>query len=136
MQFLFMMTANIKLMTRMIDGCLILKKIEEETSEIASESDGHSAMLTVEKWAFLLGFSCPIPTSLLLAPIILGPGEATHSELLGTKTVNWVLINKPTYRWLNQWMMIVSNEQKIFSNNKKSEHSDDSHSSAKLKKSC
>ena len=42
-------------------------------------------MLTVEIWAFLSGFSCPTPTLLLLAPILLGPGEATHSELLGMK---------------------------------------------------
>ena len=52
------------------------------------ESDGNTAMLTVEIWAFLSGFSCPTPTLLLLAPILLGLGEATHPELLGTK---WVI---------------------------------------------
>ena len=36
-------------MTRMMDGCLILKKIWEEESEIVSESDGSTAVLTVEK---------------------------------------------------------------------------------------
>ena len=52
-----------------------------------SESDGNTAMLTVEMGAFLLGFSCPTPAVLLLAPILLGLGEATRSELLGTKRV-------------------------------------------------
>ena len=51
------------------------------------ESDGNSAMLSVEMLPFLSGFSCPTPTVLLLAPILLGPGEATHSELPGTKRV-------------------------------------------------
>ena len=43
--------------------------IGEEESETVSESDGNSAMLTVEMWAFLSGFSCPAPTFILLAPI-------------------------------------------------------------------
>ena len=52
-----------------------------------SESDGNTAMVTVKMWAFLSGFSCPTPTLLLLAPILLGLGEATHSELLDRKRV-------------------------------------------------
>ena len=36
---------------------------------------------------FIGFFSCPIPTLLLLAPILLGPGEATHSELVGLNRV-------------------------------------------------
>ena len=72
------MTANIKLMTQVMAGCLILNKLE---SEIVSESDGNTAMLTVEMRACLSGFSCSTPTLLLLAPILLlGLGEATHSK--------------------------------------------------------
>ena len=48
---------------------------------MVSESDGNTAMLTIKMLAFLLGFSCPTPTLLLLAPIL----QVTHSELLGTK---------------------------------------------------
>ena len=59
----------------------------EEETEIVSESDGNTAMLTVEMSAFISGFSCPNPTLLLLAPILLGLGEVTHSELLGTKWI-------------------------------------------------
>ena len=57
---------------------------DEKESEIVSESDGNAAMLTVKMWAFLSIFSCPTQTALLLAPILLGPGEATHSESFGT----------------------------------------------------
>ena len=51
------------------------------------ENDGNTAMLTVKMLAFLSGFSCPTPTFLLLAPMLLRLGEATHSELLGMKRV-------------------------------------------------
>ena len=54
--------------------------IGEEESDIGSESDGKTAMLTVEMIAFLSFFFCPTPTLLLLAPILLGLGEATRSE--------------------------------------------------------
>ena len=40
-------------------------------SEVGSESDGNTAVLTVEMWAFLSGFSCPTQTLLCLAPIII-----------------------------------------------------------------
>ena len=53
-----------------------------------SESDGNTAVLIVEMWVFLSGFSCPTPTLLPSAPKLLWLGEATHSELLGTKRVN------------------------------------------------
>ena len=45
---------------------------------------------SVEMWAFLSGFffSCPTPTLLRFATKLIGLGEATHSELLGTKRVN------------------------------------------------
>ena len=39
-------------MTRTMDGFSILKKIWKE-SEVVSESDGNTATLTVEMWAFL-----------------------------------------------------------------------------------
>ena len=58
-----------------------------------SESDGNTAMLAVKMGSFLPGFSCPTPTLLLLAPILLGIGEATHSELLGTKRDNCTVIS-------------------------------------------
>lgn len=45
-------------------------------------------MFTVKMWAVLLGFSCPTQTLLLLAPILLGLQEVTHSELFGTNGVN------------------------------------------------
>ena len=61
--------------------------IGEEESDIVSESDGNTTMLTIEMWAFLLFFSCPTPTLLLSAAISLGLGEVTDSELLGTKRV-------------------------------------------------
>ena len=48
-------------------------------------------MLAVEMWAFLSRFSCPTPTVLLLAPILLGQGEVTHSELLDTKRVKLMM---------------------------------------------
>ena len=68
----------------------------EKESEIKSQSDGNTVMLTVEMWTFLSGFSCPTQTLLLLAQISLGPGEATHSELLSMKRFkfsgqNWTL---------------------------------------------
>ena len=44
-------------------------------------------------WAFLSRFSCPTLALLLLAPILLGPGEAIHSELLGTKRVKGWLVS-------------------------------------------
>ena len=47
-------------------------------------------MLTVEIWTLLSGFSCPIPTLPLIAPILLGLGEATHSKSLGMKRVKEV----------------------------------------------
>ena len=56
--------------------------IGEEESEDVSEGDGNTAILTVRMWAFFSGFSCPIWTLLLLAPILLELGEATHSENL------------------------------------------------------
>ena len=55
-----------------------------------SESDGNAAMLTVKMSTFLPGFSFPTPTLLLLTPKLFGLGKATHSELLGTKSVNRV----------------------------------------------
>ena len=61
-------------MTRLMEGCLILNKLGEEESEIVSESDGNTAMLTVKVRAFLSGFSSPTPTLLLLTPILLGLG--------------------------------------------------------------
>ena len=39
--------------------------IGEEESDVVSESDGNTAMLTVEMYAFLLFFSCPIPSDSL-----------------------------------------------------------------------
>ena len=39
-------------------------------SEVGSESDGNTAVLTVEMWGFLSGFSCSTQTLFLLAPII------------------------------------------------------------------
>ena len=66
--------------------------IGEEESDIVSESDGNTAMLTVEMWTFLLSFSCPTPTLLLLAPVLLGLGETDHSEILGTERVNQIKV--------------------------------------------
>ena len=65
------------------------EKVGEKESDIVSDSenDGNTAMLAAEIWVFLLGFSCPTPTLLLLAPILLWPGEATQLELLGTKRI-------------------------------------------------
>ena len=37
--------------------------------------------------SIFIGFFLPIPTLFLLAPLLLGPGETTHLELLGTKRV-------------------------------------------------
>ena len=45
--------------------------IGEEESEVVSDSDGNTAMLTVEMWAYWLGFSCPIPTLSLLLVLAL-----------------------------------------------------------------
>ena len=74
-------------MTRSMDWCLVLNKLGRDESEIVSESDGNTAMLTLKMGAFLLGFSCPTQTLLLLAPVLLGPEEVTPSELFGTKRV-------------------------------------------------
>ena len=52
-----------------------------------SDSDGNTAMITVEMRAFLSDFSCSTPTLHLLAPILFWPGEVTYSELLGVKRV-------------------------------------------------
>ena len=56
-----------------------------------SESDGNTAVLTIEMLAFL-SVSCPTPTLLLLAPVLLGLGEATRSELFGTKRVKFNIL--------------------------------------------
>ena len=66
------------------------EKTGEEESEIVPENVGSTAMLTVEMWAFLSGFSCYTQTLLLLAPVLLGPGEATYPELLGMKRVKMI----------------------------------------------
>ena len=79
MYFSWMMMVGIKLMTRMMDGCLILNEMGRRRVKVCQR--------TVEMWAFLTGFSCLTPTLLLLAPILLGLGEATYSELLGTERV-------------------------------------------------
>ena len=42
-----MMEASIKLITRTMDDCFVLNTGEEE-SDIVSESDGNTAMLTVK----------------------------------------------------------------------------------------
>ena len=36
------------------------ERIREEESETVSESDGNTAVLTVEMWAFLSGFPAPL----------------------------------------------------------------------------
>ena len=63
--------ASIKMMTRTMHGCLILNKLGRRRKKLCP-SDGNTAMLAVEMRAFLLGFSCPIPALLLLAPVLLG----------------------------------------------------------------
>ena len=57
-----------------MDWCLVLNKLGRDESEIVSESDGNTAMLTLKMGAFLLGFSCPTQT----AP--LSPNIAWRSE--------------------------------------------------------
>ena len=85
--FSWILIVSIKMVTQKMDGCLILNKLGRRRVKLP-ESDGNTAMLTLKMGAFLLGFSCPTQTLLLLGPILLGPGEATHSELLGVKRVN------------------------------------------------
>ena len=46
--FSWIVVASIKLITRMMDECLILEKMGAEESKIVSESDGNTAVLTVE----------------------------------------------------------------------------------------
>ena len=71
------------------DGWMLdSEEFGQEESEIVSESDCKTAMFTVEMCALWSSFTRPTPALLLLAPILLGLGEATHSELLGTKRVN------------------------------------------------
>ena len=77
---------SIKLMTWTMDGCLVLNKLVRKRLKLCSRVM-ITPMLTVEMWAFLLGFSFPAPTLRLIAPILLWLGEATHSKLLGTKRV-------------------------------------------------
>ena len=53
------------------DGWVLYSEwIREEESDIVPESDGHTAMLTVEMWAFLSGFSCRHPYAVPLSPNI------------------------------------------------------------------
>ena len=87
--FLWILIESIKMMTQTMDGCSSLNKLEVLESDVVSDSDGNTAVLTVKMWAFLSGFSCPTQILLLSAPILLGPGEVTHLELLGTKRVKY-----------------------------------------------
>ena len=81
------MIASLKLLTQTMDGCLILNKLVRRV-KLCQRVMENTAMLTVEMWALLSGFSCPTQTLLILAPILLGSGEATHSALLRMKRVN------------------------------------------------
>ena len=83
-----MMTASIKLMTWMMDGCLILNKLGRRRVKLSHRVMATLQCWTIEIWALLLGFSCPTPTLLLWAPVLLWLGEATHSELFSPKIVN------------------------------------------------
>ena len=89
-----MMTASIMLMTRTTEGRLILNKLGRRRMKLCLEwwqqSNVNSQNVSIFVGCF---FFCPIPTLLFLAPISLGPGEATHSELLGTKRVKQGFIN-------------------------------------------
>ena len=67
------------------DGwCFILNKYGWRRVKLC-QSDHNTAMLAVEMWALLSGFSCPILTLRPLSPILLELGEVTCSELLSTK---------------------------------------------------
>ena len=85
--FLWILMASINMTTRTMYGCLIVNKVGSWRLRV-SQSDGNTAVLSVEMWAFLSGFSCPTPTLLLFVPALFGPREATHWELLGMKRVN------------------------------------------------
>ena len=67
-----LMTTSVKLMTRTMDGCLILNKLERrrEESDMVSDSDGNTAKLTVEMWAFLIIVFLPQPNFAPLSPKI------------------------------------------------------------------
>ena len=86
--FSWIIIVSIKLMTRMMDGCLILNKLGRRRMKLCQREWWQHGRTTVEMWAYLSGFSCPTQTLLLLlAPVLLGSGEATRSELLGMKRV-------------------------------------------------
>ena len=86
------MTASIKLMTGTMDGRLILNKLGRRRVKLCQR-----VMATLQCYVriCIVFFSCPTPNVLLLAPILLGLGEATHSELLGTKRVQFMVRASP-----------------------------------------
>ena len=82
--FSWMMTASIKLLTRTMDGCLILDKLVRRRMKLFREWWQHCKFSCLNVSIFI-GFFLSHPDFALLAPVLLGPGEATHSELLRTK---------------------------------------------------
>ena len=80
------MTASVKLMTRTMDGCLILNKLGRRRVNCIREWWQHWNVYCRNESIFI-GFFLLIPTLFLLAPLLFGPGETNHSELLGTKRV-------------------------------------------------
>ena len=84
--FSWMMTESIKLLTLTIDGCLILDKLVRRRGNCVRECRQYCS---VNCWnmSIFIGFFWSHPNFAplnVLCPILLWPGEVTHSELLGT----------------------------------------------------
>ena len=72
--FSWILIASIKMMTRTMDGCLILNKLGKRRVNLSQRVMSTLQCSLSQIWAFLLGFSCPTQT----AP--LSPNIAWRSE--------------------------------------------------------
>ena len=84
--FSWIMIASIKLMTQTMDGCLFYIKWGGGEWKCVREWWQH-CNVNCQNVSIFSGFSCPTPTLLLLAPILLGLRNATHLDLLGMERV-------------------------------------------------
>ena len=72
------------------------------------KSNGNIAMLTVEMWAFLSGFSCPLQTLRTLAPILLGLGKRLAKNYLVWKELMRHQEKESSAYWCRIWQNCLS----------------------------
>ena len=91
--FSWMTTASIKLMTRTMVECLILNKLGRRTVKLCQRVRQRFNVNCRNVSIFIVYFISQ-PNRPPFSPILFGLGKATHSELLGTKRVKRELLVK------------------------------------------